>query len=111
KTAIVWIPVAVLGRSSVERGAALLKQGMPGLRENEKHYNAVREAGGVQPLKDPGRIKKVIANTRFLARSGHSLATPTLVWKNARGVHLYPGAPPKTQFQHILQAFGGSHEN
>jgi len=98
-----WIPVAILSQTSSGRGAALLKGGRSALEANESEYNSANEQGGVQPIDDKELQRDVLANTALLLHDGQQTATPTLVWKDAQGVHISAGEPDQSTLDKIVK--------
>lgn len=100
-----WIPVAILAASSGPRGAAILQGGPKALAYNEHHFSRTGEEGGIAPSRDKTTALAVARNTLTLTESGaSSLGTPTLVWKDRRGVHVVVGVPAKEQLASLIES-------
>ena len=98
-----WIPVAILSSTSGPRGAAILDGGAPALAQNENQFSQTSEEGGIAPSDDMNTAMQVARNTLTLTESGaKSLGTPTLVWKDAKGVHIQVGMPSQTELASIV---------
>ncbi len=105
--AVVWVPVAILHAQSGPRGAAILQGGVRALAYNEDHFHAGREQGGITPVTDHAAALAIAQNTVALMQSGRQLATPTLVWRDARGqTHIEIGAPTGPDLSKILADIG-----
>lgn len=108
-----FVPVAVLKKSSLGKGAAVLAGGMKALAYDEDHYHASKELGGIKASHNKHAVRAVIANTHLMLDDGHPTATPTLVWKNANtsAVHILADAVTKSQLKHILNVIRGAHHH
>lgn len=99
-----WVLVGTQSAESGRRGAAILQQGFAGLAFNALHYDDTRHRGGIDGSNDRRLIEQVEANTRLMMQSSAaSKATPTLVWRSARGVQVSVGAPTVEGLRAILQ--------
>lgn len=99
-----WILVGTQSVESAQRGAVILQQGFAGLALNARHYDDARHRGGIEGSTDRHLIEQVEANTRLMMQSGAaSKATPTLIWRSARGVQTSVGAPTADRLRAILQ--------
>ncbi len=95
-----WIPVTFsLKKESLARSAAILAAQDPvqALIQNEQHFDDLRERGGFPiPPTLPARAQEdVTKNTMILRLWTGQIATPTLLYKDSRGViQLLIGLPP-----------------
>lgn len=98
-----WVPVAVLGRSSLPKAAAVLSTG------------AAAESLDVDMEEtDRDLAEKIVENTRVLLYSADEVATPTLIWRGEDGVESYVGSPSKSRlkaiFDSVSDANGGHND-
>ena len=98
-----WVPVAVLGRSSLPKAAKLLATG-----------TAAETLQDVSEDTDSDLAEKIVENTRVLLYSSERVATPTLIWRSDDGVESYVGSPSKARlkdiFNSISDANGGHND-
>lgn len=105
-----WIMVGTQSAQSARRSAAILKQGLAGLAENEENYNRAQSVGAIAPIDDAYLLSVVTENTELLFQSPTSTtATPTLVWQSSRGVQTYVGAPDEKTLREILGEIQRDH--
>jgi hypothetical protein len=101
--AIRWVPVAILKKSSLGRGAAVLKGGAKALAFNEDHFKSGTETGGIAPLEDDAARRLVSVNTMVLAAATEPVFVPAVAWRDREGVpHVRFGAMNKGEIKHIL---------
>lgn len=100
---ITWIPVAILKRSSLGKGAALLKGGAQALSRDEAHFQVTAEAGSIHPIASPGLRRKVTVNTMLLATALPEVFTPTILWHRAGRWHMALGDPNRRDWTAMLQ--------
>jgi thiol:disulfide interchange protein DsbG len=117
-----WVPVAILGPSSLTKAAEMLERGYPAVQENEDKFNEAAESGGlsgkVPPGKAPALEARVQELTQELARltlankvgadqNGQvAVGTPTLVWQSGPGQpFILAGVPSPAMMDDILKSF------
>ncbi|MDN5864214.1 MAG: thiol:disulfide interchange protein DsbG [Gammaproteobacteria bacterium] len=103
-----YIIVAILGKSSVQKAAAILAADDPGqaFRFNEEGFS--HHSGAIEPMKDiPRKISEAISNNNALMMRFGFNGTPALVWKNDKGeVKTLNGLPPKSGLERIFGTRG-----
>ncbi|MGC8529508.1 MAG: thioredoxin fold domain-containing protein [Leptospirillia bacterium] len=87
---VIWIPVTFSQKSSsLSRSAAILEARDPAeaLRQNEESFNDYREEGGypITGRPSPHTEEEITRNTMLLQMWTGKIATPTLLYRNARG--------------------------
>ncbi len=93
-----WVPVAVLGRSSLPKAAKLLS--------SERSADSLRVDAKEA---DSELAEKIVENTRVLLYSAEQVATPTLIWRSEDGVESYVGSPSKARLKDILNSISDAN--
>lgn len=100
-----YIIVAILGRSSLHKAAAILAADDPGhaFRTNEAGFR--HHSGAIEPMHEiPGKLRaRIAANNALMAHFGFN-GTPAMVWRNDSGtVRTINGLPR----EHFLEKIFG----
>ncbi|MGH8161591.1 MAG: thiol:disulfide interchange protein DsbG [Gammaproteobacteria bacterium] len=106
-----YVPVAILGGSSLGKAAAILaaKDPRKALRKNESGF--AHHSGAITPLKKiPDKLKDEIGrNNALFLRFGFN-GTPAMVWKNSEGaVKTADGLPQDRTLAEILELDKAGH--
>lgn len=108
---VVFVPVAILKQSSVEKAAMVIAGGWRALLQNEMDFNVNTEEGGAARLgASASALSAAHQNTEIMsslaAENKTQDATPLLVWR-ASNQHVYylTGAPGSNGLPKLLRSF------
>lgn len=104
KTIVIrWIPVGFLKQDSMEKAAAILKNGLKELTLDEMNFDSKNEEGGAHIIHSRRLQDKIKENTRILKSLGEGgLETPTLLYRKQDSAYIFPGFPDRQEWLAIL---------